>query len=106
MQTIKRRGAVVVVLLALALIAAGCSTASSSTASGSNASRTGAPAPTTIQGLAKYTNCNSSGQAINPNLTVAFAQTDLNTPWRVAEMNNFKTWANKLCVRLIWNQAN
>ncbi|MGH7117770.1 MAG: substrate-binding domain-containing protein, partial [Acetobacteraceae bacterium] len=36
-----------------------------------------------------------------------FAQTDLNTPWRVAEINDYKFWVKKLCVpHFIWNQAN
>jgi ribose transport system substrate-binding protein len=57
--------------------------------------------------LSAYTNCSQSGDPENPNLTVAFAQTDLNSPWRVTELKDFQLWANRLCIpHFIWNQAN
>lgn len=63
--------------------------------------------PVSVSVLEQYTNIDSSGKLINPNLKIAFAQTDLNTPWRVAEMENFKFWAKKLGVNnFIWNEAN
>ncbi len=90
-------------------VLAGCGN-SSSAPSSNNSSKTGQtssqPAPKTIADLAKFTNLDSSGKPIKANFTVAFSENDLNSPWRVAEMDNFKTWAKKLGVNLIWNQAN
>ncbi len=63
--------------------------------------------PLSVSVLKAYTNCDAEGKPINPKLTIAFAQTDLNTPWRVAELKHFQFWAKKLCVpNFIWNQAN
>jgi ABC-type sugar transport system substrate-binding protein len=54
-----------------------------------------------------YTNCNADGTPKNPNLKIAFAQTDLNTSWRVTELKSFQLWAKKLCIpNFIWNEAN
>ncbi len=62
--------------------------------------------PASVDLLTKYTNCDSDGNPRNPNLKVAFAQTDLNTPWRVAELKDFQLWAEKLCIpHFIWNEA-
>lgn len=62
---------------------------------------------TSLAQVETFTNCNSAGQPVNKNLTIAFAQTDLNTPWRVGEMSDFKLWAKKLCIpHFVWNQAN
>jgi ribose transport system substrate-binding protein len=64
-------------------------------------------APQSVSVLQKYTNADASGNPINSKLTIAFAQTDLNTPWRVSEMEHFKFWAQKLGIpHFIWNQAN
>jgi ABC-type sugar transport system substrate-binding protein len=82
-------------------------TACGGTSSGASTSANHTPAPTTIQQLASFTNCDSSGKPKDPNLKIAFAETDLNTPWRVTSMSTFQTWAKKLCVpHFIWNQAN
>jgi ABC-type sugar transport system substrate-binding protein len=63
--------------------------------------------PMSVSVLEKYTNLDGSGNPINKNLKIAFAQTDLNTPWRVSEMENFKFWAKKLGVNnFIFNDAN
>lgn len=62
---------------------------------------------TNVAGLAHFTNCGSDGKPKDKNLTIAFAQTDLNTPWRVAEQANFKLAAEKLCIpNFITNNAN
>lgn len=62
---------------------------------------------TNISQLARFTNCGSTGKPVNKNLTVAFAQTDLVTPWRVTEQQNFTFWATKLCIpHFLTNQAN
>lgn len=89
--------------LALTLSLAACGSSPSTTQATSTKS---IAAPTSVAQLTKFTNKTSSGSLKNPNLTIAWAQTDLNSPWRVAELNNFKTWAAKLGVKLIWNQAN
>lgn len=90
-------------LLAVMLILTACGGA----AVGSSTSAKHIPAPTTIKQLASFTNCDSSGKPKDPNLKIAFAETDLNTPWRVSSMDSFQTWAKKLCVpHFIWNQAN
>ena len=120
------RGLVLALSLLTALVA-GCGSSTSSSTTSSSAgtqSSAGTPAAATSTStaasspasnqpaasateLAKYTNCTSSGKPKNPNLTVAFAQTDLNTPWRVTELGNFKLWVQKLCIpHFIWNQAN
>lgn len=53
-----------------------------------------------------YINCNADGAPKNPNLKIAFAQTDLNTPWRVTELKSFQVWAKKLCTpSFIWNEV-
>jgi ABC-type sugar transport system substrate-binding protein len=94
---------------------AGCGTAKSTSASSnssngnstaSTSSASSQPVPKTVADLSKFTNLDSSGKPIKPNFTVAFAETDLNSPWRVSEMSDFKTYAQKLGVKLIWNQAN
>lgn len=60
-----------------------------------------------VQELSQFTNCDSHGQPIDKHLTIAFAETDLNSPWRISELHNFKFWAKKLCVpHFVWNQAN
>lgn len=88
-------------------IAAGSSTESSAVAAGSKNVYTKGLKPVSSAVLAKFTNCDANGNPKNADLKIAFAQTDLNTPWRVAEINDFKLWAKKLCVpHLIWNQAN
>ena len=62
--------------------------------------------PTSVSTLKNYTNCDDDGKPKNPKLKIAFAQTDLNTPWRVAELKHFQLWAKKLCVpNFIWNEA-
>ena len=62
--------------------------------------------PVSVTTLKQYTNCDDNGDAKNPNLKIAFAQTDLNTPWRVTELKDFQLWAKKLCVpHFIWNEA-
>ena len=62
--------------------------------------------PTSVSALKNYTNCDDDGNPKNPKLKIAFAQTDLNTPWRVAELKHFQLWAKKLCVtNFIWNEA-
>jgi ABC-type sugar transport system substrate-binding protein len=92
---------------------AGCGTSAGTNASSGNNSSGKAvsqasnqPVPKTVADLSKFTNLDSSGKPIKPNFTVAFSENDLNSPWRVAEMSNFKTYAQKLGVKLIWNQAN
>lgn len=102
--------------LAMSLIAsaapsamAAAATTGSSAAAGGNSANiyTKGLKPISASVLAKYTNCDANGNPKNPNLKIAFAQTDLNTPWRVAEINDFKLWVKKLCVpHFIWNQAN
>jgi galactofuranose transport system substrate-binding protein len=62
--------------------------------------------PTSVSTLKSYTNCDDDGNPKNPKLKIAFAQTDLSTPWRVAELKHFQLWAKKLCVtNFIWNEA-
>ena len=62
--------------------------------------------PVSVSALKQYTNCDDDGNAKNPKLKIAFAQTDLSTPWRVAELKHFQFWAKKLCVsNFIWNEA-
>jgi ribose transport system substrate-binding protein len=74
-------------------------------ASGAHGARA-ADKPVSVSTLKSYTNCNDDGDPKNPNLKIAFAQTDLNTPWRVAELKHFQLWAKKLCVpHFIWNEA-
>lgn len=63
--------------------------------------------PVSVSTLKSYTNCDDDGNPKNPKLKIAFAQTDLNVPWRVAELKHFELWAKKLCVpNFIWNDAN
>lgn len=113
----KKRGWLLATALALPLIAsaapsalaAGGSTESSSAAvaAGGKNEYTKGLTPTPASVLAKYTNCDANGNPKNPNLKIAFAETDLNVPWRVAQANDFKFWAKKLCVpHFIWNNAN
>jgi ABC-type sugar transport system substrate-binding protein len=65
-----------------------------------------ADAPTSVSTLADYTNCDANGAPKNPDLKIAFAQTDLNTPWRVTELKDFQLWVKKLCIpNFIWNEA-
>lgn len=62
--------------------------------------------PVSVSTLKQFTNCDDDGNPKNPKLKIAFAQTDLNTPWRVAELKHFQLWAKKLCVpNFIWNEA-
>ena len=62
--------------------------------------------PASVAALASFTNCDDDGNPKNPNLKIAFSQTDLATPWRVAELRNFQLYAKKLCVpHFIWNEA-
>lgn len=62
--------------------------------------------PASVETLKAYTNCDDDGNPKNPKLKIALAQTDLNTPWRVAELKHFQLWAKKLCVtNFIWNEA-
>lgn len=92
-----------VMLAGLTVGAVGCGK-TSTTAQG--ARHKALPTPTSVNQLTKFTNLTSSGSVKNSNLKIAWAQTDLNSPWRVAELDNFKAWAKKLGVKLIWNQAN
>ena len=65
------------------------------------------PKPLSTKVFDSYTNCKADGGMKNPNLKIAFAQTDLNTPWRVTELKSFELWEKKLCIpHFIWNQAN
>lgn len=97
------RGSIFGLLLGVVLIVTACGGTSTSTTTSTNHT----PAPTSIQQLASFTNCDSTGKPKDPNLKIAFAETDLNTPWRVTSMSTFQTWAKKLCVpHFIWNQAN
>jgi len=62
--------------------------------------------PVSVSALKSYTNCDDNGKPKNPKLKIAFAQTDLHTPWRVAELKHFQLWAKKLCVPdFIFNEA-
>ena len=75
-------------------------------AGGARAQVPSAP-PVSTSTLSSYTNCDDDGNPRNPNLKLAYAETDLSDPWRVSEVNSFKLWAQKLCVpHFIWNQAN
>ena len=77
-----------------------------SAACGARAQKPSVP-PVSTSTLASYTNCDDDGNPKNANLKLAYAETDLSTPWRVSEVNSFKRWAEKLCVpHFIWNQAN
>lgn len=58
----------------------------------------GEPTGQDVSALDSYTNCTSSGKPKNPNLTVAFAQTDLGVPWRVTNQATYTLWAKKLCI--------
>ncbi len=105
MRSSGSRGIIVGFLLTVVVGVTGCGGALSGTSGASGSSHTAAP--TDIQGLTHFTNCDASNKPKNPNLKIAFAETDLNTPWRVTSMSTFKTWATKLCVpNFIWNQAN
>lgn len=92
----------------------GCGSSAQSTSSNSQKStdnstqqaKSSQPAPASVDDLSKFTNLKADGTKVNSKLTIGFAQTDVNTPWRTSEMDNFKTWADKLGVKLVWNQAN
>ena len=97
------KGAVFGLLLGVMLIATACGGATSPSAPGTSH----VAAPTSINQLQSFTNCDASGKPKDPNMKIAFAQTDLNTPWRVTEMSTFQDAVKKLCVpHFIWNQAN
>ncbi|MGH7120335.1 MAG: substrate-binding domain-containing protein, partial [Acetobacteraceae bacterium] len=88
-------------------LAAGSSTKSSAAANGPANMYTKGLTPISTSVLAKYTNCDADGKPKNPDLKIAFAQTDIGVPWRVTQTNSFKFWVKKLCVpHFIWNQAN
>lgn len=103
MKSTSIRGAITGFLLAVIVSVTACGTALSGGSSGTSH----VAAPTTIEGLKAFTNCDATGKPKDANLKVAFAETDLNTPWRVSSMSSFKTWATKLCVpHFVWNDAN